>query len=281
MMKNLYLTLPSNTADFPENKTSDYRVKLPNPIELQGRWEMGLVEIQYPFSWNNIHAESERDRDNFLVFLVEPNYIPIVVDVSPGWYGTVDELFAAIQQGIEEAKKLNLKSLQTTDGTENETPENVDSIEAALKDGFHLTYDQIRKRVRLNLNTTLIKECFLGKHLQYLLGFPSDQSITFTAEKNLATYPPDLTGSFNTLYVYCNLVESQIVGGSLVPLLRTVPIEGKFGDSINKVFLSPHYLDLRTNSFDTIEISIRDDTDKPVKFNFGKSIVKLHLRKRQ
>ena len=44
---HFYLTLPSNVSldVFPDNKTSEYRVKLPQPVELDGNWEVGLYSI--------------------------------------------------------------------------------------------------------------------------------------------------------------------------------------------------------------------------------------------
>jgi hypothetical protein len=49
-----YLTLPSNASlnVFANNKTSGYRVKLvPQSVELDGNWEVGLYSISYPNTW--------------------------------------------------------------------------------------------------------------------------------------------------------------------------------------------------------------------------------------
>ena len=47
---HFYLALPSNASldVFPDNKTTEYRVKLPQPFELDGNWEVGLYSISYP-----------------------------------------------------------------------------------------------------------------------------------------------------------------------------------------------------------------------------------------
>lgn len=144
---------------------------------------------------------------------------------------------------------------------------------------FKVKYKPLEKRVSIKLDTTYVKGVILGNGLQYMLGYDSERSLTLTRSHNTAKYPPDLSAGFGSLYIYSDLVQPQIVGGSLVPLLRTVPIEGKFGDNVNKVFLDPHYLPLRTRNFDSIEIAIKDDSDNLVKFNFGKTIVKVHLRR--
>ena len=50
---HFYLTLPSNAflEIFPDNQTTEYRVKLPQPVELDGNWEVGLYSIFYPNTW--------------------------------------------------------------------------------------------------------------------------------------------------------------------------------------------------------------------------------------
>ena len=50
---HFHLTLPSNaTLDtFPDNKTTSYRVKLPQNIDLEGSWEVGLYSISYSNTW--------------------------------------------------------------------------------------------------------------------------------------------------------------------------------------------------------------------------------------
>ena len=50
---HFYLTVPSNASSdvFPDNKTTSYRVKLPQTIDLEGNWEVGLYSISYPNTW--------------------------------------------------------------------------------------------------------------------------------------------------------------------------------------------------------------------------------------
>lgn len=57
-MAGFYITLPSNASAtaFPKNKSSNFTVQLARALELSGSWEVGLVEIQYPHSWNTLTA---------------------------------------------------------------------------------------------------------------------------------------------------------------------------------------------------------------------------------
>ena len=52
-----HLTLPSDRSmeTFPENTLAHFKTRLPQPIDLtEGEWEMGLSEMTYPTSLDNI-----------------------------------------------------------------------------------------------------------------------------------------------------------------------------------------------------------------------------------
>ena len=65
-MASFYVTLPSNSSpiEHPENTLTNYRVKLPQPISLEGQWEVGLAEIIFPHQWNNIDKDSKYSYTN-------------------------------------------------------------------------------------------------------------------------------------------------------------------------------------------------------------------------
>ena len=42
---------------FPDNKTSNFLTKLPRTLQLDGEWEVGLAEIDYPHTWYNIRRK--------------------------------------------------------------------------------------------------------------------------------------------------------------------------------------------------------------------------------
>ncbi len=268
-MDDIYLTLPSNTMDFPTNTPAEFRVALPNSLELNGEWELGLVEIQYPYSWNNLQGGTDTSKqDNWFLINMQPSYYNGVIEVHvpAGSYSDVDNLIIAIQEAVKNWKPpQDTKSKKSFD----------------LSQLFKISYDKMYRRVKIKLKPTGIKAAVCGENLQYVLGYGGGWSRLFTKPVNYANYPPDLSAGFNTLYVYCDLVQPQIVGNILAPLIRTVPISGEFGETVDKVFLGPHYIPLRTKSFDTIEFSIKTDRNKPVLFNFGKVIVKVHLRRKQ
>jgi hypothetical protein len=293
-MENMYLTLPSNTTGFPGNTPAKYGVRLPNPVELTGEWEMALVEIQYPHSWDNINDKpteySRLTQNSFFLYLKplpqQKHGLLVRYEIPVGTYDTIDGLVEALNISLAtweftapELLKYNSKKMYL-----EEIHELSEAYRVVVEEkGAPAMFEYLEKNRRIELTCQqLTSSILMSSLLQYVLGVTGDRWVPFEAgDKIVAKYPPDLTAGFNTLFVYCNLIEPQVVGNSLVPILRTVTIEGKHGDFINKIFLSPHYAKLRTKTFDTVEIAIKTDTDQEVQFNFGKVIVKLHLRRVQ
>ncbi len=56
MDRNFYLTLPSNTKASEINKISEFYIPLAHTVELEGSWEVGLAEIQYPVSFETFNT---------------------------------------------------------------------------------------------------------------------------------------------------------------------------------------------------------------------------------
>ena len=42
---------------FPDKTLTHLTTRLPQMMDLDGSWEIGLAEIQYPYSWYNIKKE--------------------------------------------------------------------------------------------------------------------------------------------------------------------------------------------------------------------------------
>lgn len=84
------------------------------------------------------------------------------------------------------------------------------------------------------------------------------------------------------MYVYCDIVEPQLIGDAMAPLLQIINI-----DTINYVyeankyiqFCIPHYVPLMKSCFESLEIDLRDHTGSLLPFHFGTSCVKLHFCK--
>jgi hypothetical protein len=80
---------------------------------------------------------------------------------------------------------------------------------------------------------------FIETHVEFILEFlhvlfPLDGESFWPRN---STHPvTDVKRGLNSLYVYCPLMEPRMVGDAQVPLLRIVPMEGRDGEMITRVF---------------------------------------------
>ncbi len=244
-----YLHLPSNSSMdiFPENTLSEYRVQLPQLVQVSEDWEVAMVEIQYPHTWNTVH-EGFWSR----IYVTEyssgqPNNARMI-EIPAGHYNSIEAI-------VETANEL------------------FQSLEPPFKNKFRLTYDKLSRKVTVRIASNM---CLIFAEIGELLGFKKEILYKVTTE---AEREADLENGFHNLYIYCDIIQSQLVGDSQVPLLRIVPVEGKDGERVNRSFLSPQYLPISKKEFDTIEVNIKRDTGEKVPFEAGRVLITLHFRK--
>jgi len=240
---------------YPDNTLAHYFTKLPQPIDLSKdeAWDVGLVELQYPHTWFNV-------RKNRLWYNVKPNPAAKFVRhvLREGLYTTAEEL----------VNQLNMSTM------ENKTTAQT----------VRFQYHKVAQKASLTLKGKA--EILLSDALQRMLGFDSDLFTGTHPSKDFvqafdAERVIDLRDGFYSLYVYCNLLAPRPVGDQMVPLLRIVPVKGRYGDEVTKTYENVHYHPIQHKYFDTIELDIRDDTGRPVPFERGKVVTTLHFKKRR
>ena len=94
--------------------------------------------------------------------------------------------------------------------------------------------------------------------MSIILGF-GDNDLKIITKTTVSLYVTDLT-VVSTIYVYCDIVEPQVVGDTSTQLLKSIPVEGKFGDVIAKTFTNIQYVPVQTKSFEDVEVLLRNDT---------------------
>ena len=91
---------------FPTNTLTEYTTHLAKEIGLQGEWEVGLAEIQYPHAWYNI---TDSDEHHFS-FSSDDGANWLNCRIDSGLYLTVEALLEAIQKSTpKELKKTRHK----------------------------------------------------------------------------------------------------------------------------------------------------------------------------
>ena len=106
-----YVQLPSNASMdlYPNNKLCCYKTQLPRTLHFDGKYEVGLVEMQYPNSWRTFHEENS--------YKVTIQHVPDFIDVRRvafatvvlprEQYTTITELLTKVQEEVNKTARNN------------------------------------------------------------------------------------------------------------------------------------------------------------------------------
>ena len=163
---HFYLTLPSNASSdvFPDNKTTSYPVKLPQTIDLEGNWEVGLYSISYPNTWYTLQKGFDTH-----VYYGDPLGIFLSAIVDYGYYTSAEDL----------VKAVNAALLATGD----------------VGDNIKLTYAALTGKVTVQIKNKF--QFYLDKPLCIMLGFWSKGH--YNQENNRKPVRRRLNGPINHL----------------------------------------------------------------------------------
>lgn len=240
-----FILLPSNASMnlYKDNSLSSFTVELPEMIQLNGNYEVGLQSIIWPKTYYNVPDEISR------IEYIGPDGLPDSVRIQPGNYETMQILIEAINEKMNER----------------------------LGDNILLEYNKISEQVKVNIKNGY--KLALYKQLSQMLGFGGKEAIISTTKTS--PYVADLSGGIECLYVYASILDYQFVGDTKAKLIKVLPTSGKYGDVTYKSFDVPTYFPVSVSEFQTISIDIRDSAGKKIQFKRGRVVVNLHFRKRQ
>ena len=239
-----YITLPSNASmdTFPSNSLSEFKVQLPSHMNLDGNWEVGLASITYPHTWFTIR-ESERR-----FFCDDGSGGFTVLFIDHGYYNSISEIISAMNTAI--------------------------SI-SGIK-GMSLKMDQMDQKVTVTLGKK--QKLSFENRLGVLLGFGK---YIVLSKSTKAPFVSDINVGMQSLFIYLNIVEPQIVGDVQASLLRIVPAQGKKGDVITLNYENPQFVPVATKEFETMEVLITSDTGEKIPFERGRVVLTLNFRPRR
>ena len=193
--EGFYITLPNDSSKdfFPENNPWEHTVKLPRWIQLKGEWEIGLHSIAYT-QWNIARH------------LDEP-----ISYTCPDKGNSHDE------------KGGRMKKYYTT------VYEYIISINNSLRESSHVSDDEIKFKLELNGKVTITLspgyKVYLRREQAIVPGFMKfDDSAEMKeiTKAETGSYEANLHRETN-IHVYCDIVQPQIVGDKMEPLLGIVP----------------------------------------------------------
>ena len=154
----------------------------------------------------------------------------------------------------------------------------IKSINKILSKDTHgnvtMTFNARTEKITVHLKNGY--QVVITGRMSIILGFGGRElKITKTT---VSPYVADLRGTMS-IYIYCDIVQPQVVGDTSANLLRSIPVGGKMGDAVTSTFNNIQYVPVQTKSFENIEILLRSDTGEILPFERGKVIAILHFKR--
>lgn len=278
-MDAFYITLPSTASMdiYPENAVSHFTTRLQKPLDLSGRWAVGLCEISMPSKWDNVSDKAimrfsfARDElDETLTATGKKIVETYTCKVKPGFYETPQQLIQELNYAwtcmyLEIPKRSRPHP----------------------QDGYNIfTYDNLNNVIRFTKQVTDLgvpSEIFISMDLALILGIGEGRNVWESLTSSTRRRPINLNIMAPHVYLYSDICEYVPVGHTLSPLLRIIPMASYIGNSrlndITHTYDKPHYINLSRQYIEQIHIDLRDELGQYIAFASGKSIIKLHLRR--
>ena len=251
---SFYLQCPSNSSMniFKDNTLARYSVNLDTPLELNDTYEVGLAELQYPQSWDNVRRGSNQFHIQF-TYPQSGKWIRITKEVPTGYYASVPELIEVIKRIYRSTKKenVNLVGLVMTYNTSTRRVTiNTDKMRIRIRRVDGKLHSPKGRQVIITLQDDVAR----------LLGFQNGATVETgkSIESEFAATP---SGGFHQMYLYTDIIHPQPHPDGNVPILRTIAVEGKPNQEyLSKRFQTIYYVSLLKHTITTISFEFRDDT---------------------
>jgi len=251
-MSHFYLTLPSNSSMdyYPENTVARYTTKLGNAIELEGDWEVGLLEMSTPLELVNIVEE----RCYYIIYVNRRYHNRISIPTA---------YYRSIRPLLNDMHRQQRTQAPIPDGQ----PLMVQFQYSGRKVALKLDPGHVHGEIAVRFSEDLANILGFNDAVRYALDTTAPRIVSL-----------NLNDIFS-MYVYCDLVEHVVVGDTKVPLLRIVDKPLAKNRHMHTIFNPMLYVPLQKKNFDTVEINIMTDTGEPMPFRAGKSFVVLEFRR--
>ena len=198
---------------FPDNKTLNFVTKLSRTLQLDGEWEVGLAEIDYPHTWYNIR-EGKNSVEIYAPDKFDLVYQTVEYSIQPGYYEKVQDLIDALY-------KAGLANL-------------TDVV---------LSYDDTSERVTVKCAKRAVVK--LRGDMARMFGFLNDTTIRASDRKGFTLALPETGNQY--FHIYTDIIKSQYHSDVVVPVLCTVTVKEEHGNYLSKNFERPHYVPLSKN----------------------------------
>ncbi len=268
-MDHFFVVLPSNGSSeiYSDNTLAHFTNQLKHPIQLEGDYEVAVVEIIYPYPHHSILPNTE--------------YVQIytATDAKPD-----ENSVSYVEEGGKSLYDRFLRAKIVDPGVYNNPLQLYDQLRFVFDtSSMKLEYNFRLNRFGIWGFANGISKVVISNKLAQSLGFDIEPDRNLILRKDCyAEKPPGLVGELGPMFVYCNIIENQIIGSKTVPLLRVVcPDEHNHGNStVSEKYIKPYYLKVNKKYVDLIQISIQTEEGTPYPFKSGRPLVlKLHFQR--
>ena len=179
----------------------------------------------------------------------------------------------------EKPKKKNRVSLLALPAGMYERPEEIAQRLNTLDKNIQVSFSGTTNKFQIELGSDVTR-VDLSRRLAQLLGFVKEPERYTIKGPEIAQFMPHMEGNAHALYIYSSIVDHQIVGDTMAPLLRVVcPDAEKLGQTVSEKYIKPYYLPVNSSFIDTIDIQIRTTSGHLFPFQSGNPVViSLHFR---
>ena len=247
------------TALFPNNSNYNFKVKLPNIIDLDDgyNWRVCVNSINHPAKFSTMLVE---ELDRMIIF--------------------------------KERGSLNVMKLIFDTNTIYNEEKIFGDIDVFLKSngiGYMSNEADGKKCMYLTKPGTLVISKFVG----YMLGFSTDYSkhLTFKSSKvdsdlrswDASKQAPKLIKQIkdadlsllkpNYIMVYSDIVKSTIIGGNFSKILKIIPLKSTDLNYIIQEFRTKELIELESTQLDVIEINLRSHDGAFINFLSNQDVI--------
>lgn len=249
----------------PDNKLSDFRVRLPQPVDLDQDYRVAVTRISFTKSYFNYSLFGDKGGITWLIYsdskeLYKPDDDSVTkcslnTDLKPGYY-TPETFVEMINNSCKSIK------IAGTDNKKTDPVYRVQNGYLTVEPGIFINFRGQEIRWQLKFGTST------GP----MLGLDKDENVV---------RPIFLNTGLTDLFVYSDLVYPTVVGDKSCDLLTVCDgqTDKEYGTHCIEIFENPMYLKLAKTTFQEIRVYIRGDTGKAPHFRFGRVNLRLSFKK--
>ena len=297
---SFYITLPSSTSAL--GSTSDFTTILAQPIQLNQKYKVALVELVYNHSWKIDLGNLYLFNTNNNGFVEQIEKIPLFLDDSFTINSLIEKINLQIKNYIIRIlydKRYNemLEKITNKEPLENNklypkfkydsSIKNTELIEEFKKSLEYLNAPTLKfeqNKLSVNLNSKLISQIALQGRVLEEIGYSESIVMLMKTGAEIITLDKVIDPSKKLkiqgpIYIYApDLIEFQYVGNTKAPLLRTAVVEPTQEEKTIWInFDRPHYVNVHNNTISKIKIHIKDEYDDNIGFDYSSITLKLHF----